>query len=268
MKSRTDSIPNLRKPVAACTAVQQTLDSIRRRHKSAKHAIQNLHRLHNRRLSSDMKVFLSTSVCLVCCWGGATFKPVFFKKPVAGPSVCGQPISMGPPSRPSVHGGPEQSVYCYPCEHYAAWNAELPELSDVARTWGAFGENSHGELLERQFPSETASTSAPLCQGNDATASCFKLAAKFQRDDMIERFVRSGRSGFYFSVIEEGEVGAGDKLDSSDVRSLPSPLPINGLYTAKSPIVRRCNARWMSSSYPKAGACGSSTSGRHGRSKT
>ena len=41
---------------------------------------------------------------------------------------------------------------------------------------------------------------------------CFKLAAKFQRDDMIERFLHSGRSGYYFSVIEEGEVGAGDEF--------------------------------------------------------
>jgi MOSC domain-containing protein YiiM len=39
---------------------------------------------------------------------------------------------------------------------------------------------------------------------------CFKLAAKFQRDDMIGSFLRSGRSGFYFSVVAEGEVGAGD----------------------------------------------------------
>ncbi len=42
---------------------------------------------------------------------------------------------------------------------------------------------------------------------------CYKLAAKFQRDDMIERFLLSGRSGFYFSVEEEGEVGAGDVIE-------------------------------------------------------
>ena len=51
---------------------------------------------------------------------------------------------------------------------------------------------------------------------------CFKLAAKFQagefqtvefqNDDMIEKFLLAGRSGFYFSVIQEGEVGAGDGI--------------------------------------------------------
>jgi MOSC domain-containing protein YiiM len=39
---------------------------------------------------------------------------------------------------------------------------------------------------------------------------CYKLAAKFQRDDMLERFLLSGRSGFYFSVEQEGEVANGD----------------------------------------------------------
>ncbi len=42
---------------------------------------------------------------------------------------------------------------------------------------------------------------------------CYKLAAKFQRDDMVERFVRSGRSGFYFSVEQEGTVQAGDAFE-------------------------------------------------------
>jgi MOSC domain-containing protein YiiM len=42
---------------------------------------------------------------------------------------------------------------------------------------------------------------------------CYKLAAKFQRDDMIARFLRSGRSGFYFSVEQEGTVTAGDSFE-------------------------------------------------------
>jgi len=42
---------------------------------------------------------------------------------------------------------------------------------------------------------------------------CYKLAAKVQREDIIERFLRSGRSGFYFSVEHEGEVGVGDSFE-------------------------------------------------------
>ena len=42
---------------------------------------------------------------------------------------------------------------------------------------------------------------------------CFKLAAKFGRDDIIKRFLGSGRTGFYFAVVREGEVGAGDAIE-------------------------------------------------------
>jgi len=42
---------------------------------------------------------------------------------------------------------------------------------------------------------------------------CYKLALRFDRDDMIKRFLMSRRSGFYFSVVEEGEVRAGSEVE-------------------------------------------------------
>jgi MOSC domain-containing protein YiiM len=42
---------------------------------------------------------------------------------------------------------------------------------------------------------------------------CYKLALRFDRDDMIKRFLTSQRSGFYFSVVEEGEVHGGSKVE-------------------------------------------------------
>ena len=45
---------------------------------------------------------------------------------------------------------------------------------------------------------------------------CFKLNLRFNRDDMIKRFLVSGRTGFYFSVIDPGEVGTGSKLEIMD----------------------------------------------------
>jgi len=41
---------------------------------------------------------------------------------------------------------------------------------------------------------------------------CFKLAIRFGRDDMIKRFFRSGRTGFYLAVLREGDVAAGDPI--------------------------------------------------------
>jgi len=42
---------------------------------------------------------------------------------------------------------------------------------------------------------------------------CFKLNVRFQRPDMVKRFMRIGRTGFYLAVLKEGHVGAGDPID-------------------------------------------------------
>ena len=42
---------------------------------------------------------------------------------------------------------------------------------------------------------------------------CYKLAAKFGREDIVKRFLASGRSGYYLKVMQEGEVGAGDVIE-------------------------------------------------------
>jgi MOSC domain-containing protein YiiM len=42
---------------------------------------------------------------------------------------------------------------------------------------------------------------------------CYKLGIRFDRADIIKRFLISERSGFYFSVLKEGELGAGDEVE-------------------------------------------------------
>lgn len=42
---------------------------------------------------------------------------------------------------------------------------------------------------------------------------CFKLGIRFGREDILDRFLHSGRSGFYFRVVREGEVAAGDAIE-------------------------------------------------------
>src|SRR5207249_8349564 len=41
---------------------------------------------------------------------------------------------------------------------------------------------------------------------------CYKLGIRFESDDMVKRFLASGRTGFYVAVVREGEVGAGDEM--------------------------------------------------------
>jgi MOSC domain-containing protein YiiM len=161
-----------------------------------------------------MKV-LSVNVALprLVAWKGQTFKTGIFKKPVAGPVMMRRLDLDGDRQADlSVHGGPYKAVYAYPSEHYVFWRKELPEME---LPWGQFGEN-----LTTEGMNETEIHIGDVWRVGQATVQvtqprvpCLKLAAKFQRDDILQRFVQSGRSGFYFSVIEEGLVAAGDSIE-------------------------------------------------------
>jgi MOSC domain-containing protein YiiM len=172
-------------------------------------------------------------------WAGATFKTGIFKHPVQDRVMLRTTNLDGDRQADlSVHGGPNKAVYGYPSEHYAAWSAELPELLDPARAWGAFGENFTTEgLLETEVSvGDCYRVGSAVVRATTPRLPCYKLAAKFQRDDMIERFVLSGRCGFYFAVVQEGEVGAGDKLDLLGREDPTLTIAeVNRLYTAKSP---------------------------------
>jgi MOSC domain-containing protein YiiM len=172
-------------------------------------------------------------------WAGNTFKTGIFKHPVEGRVQLRTTNLDGDRQADlSVHGGPNKAVYGYPSQHYAAWSAELPELLDLVQTWGAFGENFTTEgLLETTVSiGDRYRVGSAVVRVTTPRLPCYKLAAKFQRDDMIERFLRSGRCGFYFAVIEQGEVGAGDEFELLGREDPTLTIAeVNRLYSAKSP---------------------------------
>ena len=111
----------------------------------------------------------------------------------------------------TVHGGPSKAIYVYPNEHYAFWRKELPEFDFP---WGNFGENLTTEgLLEKDL-----NIGDRLCVGSvelvvtEPRLPCYKLGVKFGRDDIVKRFLKSRRTGFYWAVLREGELGAGDTI--------------------------------------------------------
>jgi MOSC domain-containing protein YiiM len=77
---------------------------------------------------------------------------------------------------------------------------------------------------------------------------CFKLAIRFGRADMVKRFSTSRRTGFYFGVVEEGLVQAGDHIER--VAEHPDGLrvaDVTRLYTTerKNPaLLRKANSVW------------------------
>jgi MOSC domain-containing protein YiiM len=111
----------------------------------------------------------------------------------------------------SVHGGRDKAVYDYPSEHYAYWKNELP---GTALPWGTFGENltTLGLLESDVCIGDRFTIGSAEVVVTQPRIPCFKLNLKFGRHDMVKRFLASGRTGFYFRVLREGEIGAGDEI--------------------------------------------------------
>lgn len=144
---------------------------------------------------------------------GTTINTGIFKKPVSGRIVL-RTLNLDGDQQAdlSVHGGPYKAVYAYPSEHYGYWRQEFPGME---LPWGTFGENFTTEGLSENdlHVGDHFRVGSSALMVRQPRMPCYKLAAKFQRDDMIERFLVSGRSGFYFSVEQEGEVGVGDSFE-------------------------------------------------------
>lgn len=111
----------------------------------------------------------------------------------------------------TVHGGLEKAIYAYPAEHYHFWREQFPELE---LPWGMFGENlTITELLEDTVHiGDQFQVGSARLMVTQPRLPCYKLGIKFGRDDMLKRFLWSGMTGFYFAVLEEGEVTAGDAI--------------------------------------------------------
>ena len=110
------------------------------------------------------------------------------------------------------HGGQWKAVYAYPSEHYAYWRAIYPgkELP-----WGMFGENLTTEgLLENEVRvGDRLRAGSAVFVVTQPRIPCYKLGIKFGREEMVKLFLESLRLGFYLSVLQEGEVGAGDTVE-------------------------------------------------------
>lgn len=158
-------------------------------------------------------ISLNVGLPRLAMWRGQTVSTGIFKKPLEGRVMLRRLNLDGDrQSDLSVHGGPEKAVYAYPSEHYDFWREEFPEME---LPWGMFGEN----LTTSGLSEETVHIGDRFRIGQvELTVTqprmpCHKLAVKFQRADILRRFLASGRTGFYFSVQSEGEIGAGDELE-------------------------------------------------------
>lgn len=166
-------------------------------------------------------------------WRGKTVRTSIFKAPVSGRIRVDRLNLQGDQqSDLAVHGGVDKAVYAYPSEHYAFWRNELP---GTEFPWAAFGENLTTEgLLENEvrIGDRFRAGSAEFAV-TQPRMPCFKLGIRFNRPDIVKRFLRSGRTGFYLAVLQEGDVAAGDAVDlvAKDAHAI-TVADVVGLYAA------------------------------------
>lgn len=149
----------------------------------------------------------------------------------------------------TVHGGPDKAVYAYAVEHYEYWRKIFPTIKMLN---GMFGENFTTEdLMEEEVCiGDVFQIGLSRVIVTQPRMPCYKLGVKFGRMDVLKKFLDSGRSGIYFKVSKEGEVGAGDTIeqigkdpykitisdivrlyvkDKDDIKSMSRAIKVNAL---------------------------------------
>jgi MOSC domain-containing protein YiiM len=182
-------------------------------------------------------------------WHGRMVTTAIFKEPVKGRLALRKLNLDGDRQADlSVHGGEHKAVYCYSLAHYGYWKSEF---AGRELPMGMFGENF---TIDDGGPGLPGGQALPGGQGLEESVHlgdrfrigtaevvvtqprlpCYKLGVRFGSDDMVKRFLASGRTGFYVAVIREGEVGAGDEIEViSGEANAVAVSEITHLYVAK-----------------------------------
>jgi MOSC domain-containing protein YiiM len=146
-------------------------------------------------------------------WRGKIVRTSIWKTPVDGPvKVATLNLDGDAQSDLRVHGGPAKAVYAYPSEHYEYWRDEL-NLDSLP--WGAFGENltTTGIIESGIGVGDRLRIGSVELMVTQPRLPCYKLGIRFDREDMIKRFINSGRSGFYLAVTQAGTLAAGERIE-------------------------------------------------------
>jgi MOSC domain-containing protein YiiM len=167
-------------------------------------------------------------------WHGMNVTTGIFKSPIEG-RVALRKLNLDGDRQAdlTVHGGEHKAVYCYPVEHYEYWKKEL---AGVDLPMGSFGENftTEGLLEESVHLGDRFSVGSAEVIVTQPRVPCYKLGVRFQIDNLVKRFLASGRIGYYVAVTREGEVEAGDEIKV--IARDPNAVPVSEimrLYIAK-----------------------------------
>jgi MOSC domain-containing protein YiiM len=157
-------------------------------------------------------------------WKGRDVTTGIFKRPVEGRIPLRRLNLDGDRQADlSVHGGAAKAVYAYPLEHYAFWRQQLGEELPL----GTFGENLTVEglpLEEEAAVGDRFRIGTAELVVTQPRLPCYKLGLRFGREEMVKRFLASRRTGYYLAVEVEGDVGAGDRIET--LARHPARIPV------------------------------------------
>lgn len=138
-----------------------------------------------------------------------------FKQAIAGPvRVTREGLQGDVQADRRVHGGPEKAVHQFSVENYALLAAHFPDRAS-AFVPGTLGENlSSPQLHERNIHiGDVFAVGTVRLQVAQPRTPCWKIDARFGFEGITERVAHFGIAGWYYRVLEEGELQQGDILE-------------------------------------------------------
>jgi len=146
-------------------------------------------------------------------WRGKTVRTAIWKEPVNGRVLATRLNLTGDAQADlSGHGGEQRAVMVYQLASYRYWESYL-RRSDF--TYGNFGENFTVEGLadDEVCIGDRFRIGGAIFEVSQPRVTCYKLGLRLNHPEMPALVVSHHRPGFYFRVIQEGHVGAGDRIE-------------------------------------------------------
>ncbi len=128
--------------------------------------------------------------------------------------VLGEGLAPDEQADRSVHGGPDMALHLYPLDHHDWWRGQIGEHPALDEP-GGFGSNLAvtGLLEDDVHIGDRFRLGSALIEVSQPRQPCWKIEHRFGHKGMVSKIIATGRSGWYFRVIEPGEVAAGDSLE-------------------------------------------------------
>lgn len=148
---------------------------------------------------------------------GPNGEPSAYKKsPIEGPVEVHE-LGLAGDSQADLenHGGVDKAILHYAFDHYEQWREDKVELARKFDTAGAFGENisTLGITESEVCIGDRFRLGTAIVEVSQGRQPCWKLGHSFGNQEMVREVIRTGRSGWYYRVVQVGAVAAGDTIE-------------------------------------------------------